>query len=42
MGKSLSNIYDQNFSIALKNLQQMQEKQHRKVQFKTQEKQLVI
>ena len=31
-----------NFLIALKNLQQMQWKQHRKKQFKKQQKQLVI
>ena len=36
MGKSLSNKYGQNFLIVLKNLQQMQQKQLQKEQFKKQ------
>ena len=42
MGKSLSINMVKNLLIGLKNLQQMQQKQHRKEQFKKQQKQLVI
>ena len=42
IGKSLSNKYGQKRLDSVKNLQQMQKKQHRKEQLKKQLKQLVI